>query len=251
VTYVSEDPEDALRQMEYVRKRFNIEWHFHQGSIRMSKSRPEHDPMPAGLERDLAQFAENNVVGDPERIVNKLRLYEELGFDQFIAQVDFGQPHEQAMRSLRLFMDEVIPPMRQQPAPARAAVPRAATAARNGRRPAAEVKAELLQHNEREIGTGWRTWEALQWLEHFETRRERGDPSVCHVFDYDAGPTVHSDSSGMIAGGSLALLRDDACPECSRPVIALYRRYGSESLEQMRSHLQEQLRSQGWHSRHP
>jgi alkanesulfonate monooxygenase SsuD/methylene tetrahydromethanopterin reductase-like flavin-dependent oxidoreductase (luciferase family) len=49
------------------------------------------------------------VVGTPEQVVAKLKQYEALGVDQFCYGASFGLPHETAMRSLDLFITQVMP----------------------------------------------------------------------------------------------------------------------------------------------
>ena len=51
----------------------------------------------------------NNVVGTPDRVVERLKAYEKLGFDQYAFWIDNGMPFEQKRKSLRLFIDHVMP----------------------------------------------------------------------------------------------------------------------------------------------
>ena len=52
---------------------------------------------------------ENLVFGTPEEVVEKLRLYEEAGVDQFCYSAVSGIPFEFQRRSLELFIEEVMP----------------------------------------------------------------------------------------------------------------------------------------------
>jgi hypothetical protein len=124
-------------------------------------------------------------------------------------------------------------------------------ASRNGRRPAAEVKRELLEQGEREFGAAWRDWEAADWLAHFDRLRAGGDERHSYVFDFDTGPRVRGDAGGFVVEGHLMLLRDEACPECSRPILALYRRWAPETMAEMKAQVNEQMRAMRWHDRHP
>ena len=52
---------------------------------------------------------QNLMFGSPDTVIDKLRIYDELGVDQFIYYASMGLSHEAQKRSLRLFCDEVIP----------------------------------------------------------------------------------------------------------------------------------------------
>ena len=49
------------------------------------------------------------VVGTPEQVVARLKQYAAAGVDQFCYGASFGLPHDLAMRSLELFITEVMP----------------------------------------------------------------------------------------------------------------------------------------------
>ena len=49
------------------------------------------------------------VVGTPKQVVAKLQQYAAVGVDQFCYGASFGLPHDVAMRSLELFITEVMP----------------------------------------------------------------------------------------------------------------------------------------------
>jgi alkanesulfonate monooxygenase SsuD/methylene tetrahydromethanopterin reductase-like flavin-dependent oxidoreductase (luciferase family) len=49
------------------------------------------------------------VFGTPEQVVTKLKSYAAVGVDQFCYGASFGLPHKVAMRSLDLFITEVMP----------------------------------------------------------------------------------------------------------------------------------------------
>lgn len=52
---------------------------------------------------------ENMMFGTPDEIVAKLRMYEEIGVDVFNVNANFGLPHDVVVRSLKLFIEEVMP----------------------------------------------------------------------------------------------------------------------------------------------
>ncbi len=55
---------------------------------------------------------ENLMFGNPERVIEKLKIYEELGVDEYIYYASMGLDHDAQKRSLELFCNEVIPAFR-------------------------------------------------------------------------------------------------------------------------------------------
>jgi alkanesulfonate monooxygenase SsuD/methylene tetrahydromethanopterin reductase-like flavin-dependent oxidoreductase (luciferase family) len=62
---------------------------------------------------DRAALRENMMFGTPDEVVVKLERYDALGIDIFLYGAFFGMPYEFAKRSLKLFIDEVMPRFRQ------------------------------------------------------------------------------------------------------------------------------------------
>jgi alkanesulfonate monooxygenase SsuD/methylene tetrahydromethanopterin reductase-like flavin-dependent oxidoreductase (luciferase family) len=60
-------------------------------------------------EYDPAMLRTNLMFGTPEEVIAKLRRYEALGVDNFLYYASYGLPMELQKRSLRLFIDEVMP----------------------------------------------------------------------------------------------------------------------------------------------
>ncbi len=58
------------------------------------------------------------VFGTPEQVIAKLKQYQAAGVDQFCYGASFGVPNEFALRSLELFITEVMPHFTSQPAEA-------------------------------------------------------------------------------------------------------------------------------------
>ncbi len=52
---------------------------------------------------------QNLMLGNPDEVIRKLKLYETIGVDEFVYYASMGLGHEQQKRSLRLFCDEVMP----------------------------------------------------------------------------------------------------------------------------------------------
>jgi alkanesulfonate monooxygenase SsuD/methylene tetrahydromethanopterin reductase-like flavin-dependent oxidoreductase (luciferase family) len=57
----------------------------------------------------------NLVFGTPPEVVKKLKMYEAVGTDIMLYSMSLGAPHEVTKRSLRLFIDEVLPHFGQGP----------------------------------------------------------------------------------------------------------------------------------------
>ena len=51
----------------------------------------------------------NLMLGSPDQVVDKLRMYQGMGVDAFIYYASMGLNMDQQKRSLRLFIDEVMP----------------------------------------------------------------------------------------------------------------------------------------------
>lgn len=51
----------------------------------------------------------NNVIGTPEMVIERLKTYQALGFDQYSFWIDNGMAFEQKRKSLQLFIDHVMP----------------------------------------------------------------------------------------------------------------------------------------------
>jgi flavin-dependent trigonelline monooxygenase, oxygenase component len=73
-------------------------------------------PEPIGWEQLASRddykpeaIQDSMVFGTPARVVEKLKQYEAVGVDQFCYGASFGLPHELAVRSLELFITEVMP----------------------------------------------------------------------------------------------------------------------------------------------
>ena len=56
-----------------------------------------------------ANMRANNVVGTPDEVINKLKHYESLGYDEYSFWIDSGMSYEKKRRSLELFINEVMP----------------------------------------------------------------------------------------------------------------------------------------------
>ncbi|WP_423907714.1 LLM class flavin-dependent oxidoreductase [Candidatus Spongiihabitans sp.] len=81
-------------------------------------SRPVHngriDPLSAEERAQIEMFSPdnmraNNIVGSPDRVIERLKHYESLGYDEYAFWIDTGMSHDTKKKSLQLFIDEVLP----------------------------------------------------------------------------------------------------------------------------------------------
>jgi alkanesulfonate monooxygenase SsuD/methylene tetrahydromethanopterin reductase-like flavin-dependent oxidoreductase (luciferase family) len=77
------------------------------------------DPDPSLLtnqgEYEAENLRQNLILGTPDEVVLKLKDYEAIGVDHFCFNSAFGLAPDHQMRSLRLFIDEVMPAFREAP----------------------------------------------------------------------------------------------------------------------------------------
>ena len=64
---------------------------------------------------------ENMMFGTPDEVVRKIRFYQACGVDNFCYGASFGLNYEAQLRSLRLFISDVMPHFRSDAPRARAA----------------------------------------------------------------------------------------------------------------------------------
>jgi alkanesulfonate monooxygenase SsuD/methylene tetrahydromethanopterin reductase-like flavin-dependent oxidoreductase (luciferase family) len=246
--FVSENPAEVRAAMALVLRN-----HI-RGFNQSRESRPSAhgygslDPLPEGSELSVEDVTERSVVGDPQTVIERLRAYEAIGADEFICSMEFGQPQKQLLRSIELFGKYVIPQFRT-----------SVTGQRRGRglvadrAAAAERRQRLGEWGDRHLGEGWRQWDVTRWLQHFErTRLAEGQPGL-YVFDFSVAPqNARADAAGILEPtGRLMLIRDQACPKCSRPVLALACRFNAESPTQIRAEIARRLDELDWHALHP
>lgn len=73
---------------------------------------PERIPpekLEGNFRYDPETLEENLMFGTPDTIIAKLRMYEDIGVDSFIYYASMGMDMDQQKRSLRLFINEVMP----------------------------------------------------------------------------------------------------------------------------------------------
>ena len=70
---------------------------------------PSDDELAAMTMYAPETLRESLVIGTPDEVVDRLKGYESLGYDQYSFWIDNGMPFEGKRRSLELFIDEVMP----------------------------------------------------------------------------------------------------------------------------------------------
>ena len=60
-------------------------------------------------EYEPTKLKENLILGTPDEAIRKLKRYEALGMDYFCYQASYGLPIALQQRSLKLFIEEVMP----------------------------------------------------------------------------------------------------------------------------------------------
>jgi alkanesulfonate monooxygenase SsuD/methylene tetrahydromethanopterin reductase-like flavin-dependent oxidoreductase (luciferase family) len=195
----------------------------------------------------IEELATRLLVGDPDSCVKKLREYEALGFDEFV--VDPIGDQQQTMRSLRLLAEEVLPHFRKEGATRRFAPPLPQSTTRRGQ--AEDHVAEATYANAYGLNFDWRTWDTAQWLAHVEAVAAAGDPRRCYVFDFAIAPRVKGGVDTYIdPTRKLSRIADVGCPECGRPVVAIFHRRDGETVAAMREAVTRVMRAAEWHPRH-
>jgi alkanesulfonate monooxygenase SsuD/methylene tetrahydromethanopterin reductase-like flavin-dependent oxidoreductase (luciferase family) len=58
---------------------------------------------------DTETLCQNLIFGTPDQVIEKLKAYEALGIDIFLYNASYGLPMAEQRKSLRLFIDEVMP----------------------------------------------------------------------------------------------------------------------------------------------
>jgi hypothetical protein len=191
------------------------------------------------------ELISRSIIGDPEACVEQIRQYEAMGADAFVMYTDVGQPQAEVMRALELFGERVLPHFaddRPSPRP-RPLVGRSQDAPRRSSGPPIVIDAAGLPD-------GWVAWEGHEWLEHFDRAAANGRRQS-YIFDFTATPKVRAHADGSIDNdGRLRLVSDTGCPDCGRPVVALFRRWHDEDRARIRQDLAERMRALRWHERH-
>jgi alkanesulfonate monooxygenase SsuD/methylene tetrahydromethanopterin reductase-like flavin-dependent oxidoreductase (luciferase family) len=64
---------------------------------------------PLPLNQTMDQFKKNIIVCTAAEMIDRLKVYEELGIDDFIMNVNIGHSQEESLESIQRFADDVMP----------------------------------------------------------------------------------------------------------------------------------------------
>jgi len=111
-TYVAEDDEDAKHGAIELNRFYNYfgAWFMNKREITQGLIAPLSDEdiaahpfyTPEALERDL-------VVATADKVIERLKIYEELGYDEFSSWIDSSMSFERKKASLERFISDVMP----------------------------------------------------------------------------------------------------------------------------------------------
>ena len=111
-TYVAES-EDELVQGALDISRFYCyfgAWFKNERPITQGLIKPLTDEEMAKIEMySPANMRKNNVVGTPEQVIERLKHFERLGYDEYSFWIDSSMSYDKKHRSLELFINEVMP----------------------------------------------------------------------------------------------------------------------------------------------
>jgi alkanesulfonate monooxygenase SsuD/methylene tetrahydromethanopterin reductase-like flavin-dependent oxidoreductase (luciferase family) len=240
--WVSTSRAETRRVAELLREYHTVQWNLHQNAAPTVDGFTEATPLPQGYDISPEDLIARSVMGEPELCVERLREYEALGADALIANFDWGQPLPDILRSMELFAERVLPHFVDE-RPAGRPVPDPHGGARTAVREPVLLDVEGLAGD-------WMHWEADRWFEQFE-RASAAERRPSYIFDFATAPKVRAHADGSVdVQGLLRLVSDVGCPDCGRPVIALYRRWEGEDRAAITRSLAERMRALGWHERH-
>ena len=242
---VSDDPDRIVHAMRMLERKHVRAQNFTRDGSTPVRGFGSLDPLPEGLRITAEELSARGVVGDPDTCIGRIRRYQSLGAGEFVASMDFGQPQRDILHSIELFGSRVIPQCRE-PVPAE-------RDARQHRSGANDRRHALISQGDSRFGSGWQDWETADWLAWFERRQNASDPLPYEIFDFSAAPrNARADAAGVVGtSGRLILIRDEACPECGRPILALCYRQNGELPLHMRETVRRQQHWSAWHAAHP
>lgn len=85
-------------------------WFRNEKPVRQGFIEPPDDEELAAMSMyDPEVLREALVIGTPDTVIERLRRYEAMGYDQYSLWIDNGMPFEAKRKSLQLFIDEVMP----------------------------------------------------------------------------------------------------------------------------------------------
>ncbi|HUA76215.1 MAG TPA: LLM class flavin-dependent oxidoreductase, partial [Acetobacteraceae bacterium] len=115
VCCVARDEADAAKKLDLARRYYGRFHNVFSGPGLVERGAIA--PLPLSQTRE--QFRQNIIICPAAEMVDRLKLYEELGIDDFIMNVNIGHSQEESLESLQRFAEDVMPWFRPAAAPVR------------------------------------------------------------------------------------------------------------------------------------
>ncbi len=110
--YVGSDADDVATAAKSISRFYCYfgAWFKNERPIRQGLLEPLSEEEMAAIDMYAPEkMLENMPIGTPEQVIEKLKVYEELGYDEFAFWIDSSMTYEQKRDSLRRFIDDVMP----------------------------------------------------------------------------------------------------------------------------------------------
>ena len=110
--YVSADKADSERAAKQLSRFYNYfgAWFQNKKPVRQGLiERLGEEEMAANEGMSPAVMRANLAIGTAPEMIDRLKRYEDLGYDEYSFWIDSGMPHEQKRASLARFIDDVMP----------------------------------------------------------------------------------------------------------------------------------------------
>lgn len=110
--YVGSDADDVTDAAKCISRFYCYfgAWFKNERPIRQGLLEPLSEEEMAAIDMYAPEkMIENMPIGTPEQVIEKLKVYEELGYDEFAFWIDSSMSYEQKRDSLRRFIDDVMP----------------------------------------------------------------------------------------------------------------------------------------------
>ncbi len=111
-TYVGADEDDVARGVQDLRRYYNYfgAWFLNKRPITQGLIKPiSSDEMDANPMYTTEKLAADLTVGTPQQVIDRIKRYEDLGYDEFSFWIDSGMTNDRKRASLARFIDEVMP----------------------------------------------------------------------------------------------------------------------------------------------
>lgn len=110
--YVGSDTDDVATAAKCISRFYCYfgAWFKNERPIRQGLLEPLSEEEMAAIDMYAPEkMLENMPIGTPDQVIEKLKVYEDLGYDEFAFWIDSSMSFEQKRDSLRRFIDDVMP----------------------------------------------------------------------------------------------------------------------------------------------